>query len=79
MQKWIWKVVSRKRFGIEAFQGSDMDVQFYTRLPSVAAFYRLLEYLSPAGKRSKLVYNATAQNCVKEGSDPGNAEWRESD
>ena len=26
-----------------------------------------------------IVYNAIAQNWVKEGSDPGNAEWRESD
>ena len=30
-------------------------------------------------KLDYLVYNATAQNWVKEGSDPGNVEWRESD
>ena len=39
----------------------------------------MLEYLSLAGKRSNVVYNATAQNWVKEGSDPGNAECRGSD
>ena len=39
----------------------------------------MLEYHSPAGKKSNVVYNATAQNWMKEGSDPGNAEWRESD
>jgi len=77
----LQKEASRKRFGIEAFQESDKDVQFYTGLPSVAVFYKLLEYLSPSGKRSNIVYNATSQNWVKEGStaDPGTAEWRESD
>ena len=75
----LQKGVSRKRFGIEAFQDSDKDVHFYTSLPSATVFYQLLEYLSLAGKRSNIVYNATAQNWVKEGSDPGNAEWRESD
>ena len=73
------KGVSRKRFGIEAFQNSDKDVQFDTGLPSAAVFYLLLEYLSPVGKRSDVVYNGTAQNWMKEGSDPGNSEWRESD
>jgi len=56
-----------KHFGIEACL-SDKDIQFYTGLPSVAVFYQLLEYLSPSGKRSNVVYNATAQNWVKEGS-----------
>ena len=46
------------KFCIEAIRESDKDVQFYTGLPSVAVFYRLLEYLSPAGKRSNVVYNA---------------------
>ena len=56
------KGVSRKRFGIEALQDSDENIRFYTGLPSLAVFYRLLEYFSPAGKRSNVVYNATAQN-----------------
>ena len=73
----VRKGVSRKRLGIEAFQDSDKDVQFYTGLPSVAIFYLLLEYLSPAGKRCNVVHNATAQNLMKEGSNPGNAERRE--
>ena len=64
----LQKEVSRKHFGIEACQDSDKDVQFYTCLPSVAVFYQLLEYLSPSGKRSNVVYNATAQNWEKEGS-----------
>jgi len=74
----LQKEASRKYFGIEACQESNKDVQFYTGSPSVA---ELLEYLSPSGKRSNVVYNATAQKCMKEGSiaDPGTAEWRESD
>ena len=77
----LQKGVSRKRIGIETCQDSDKDIQFYTGLPSVSVFYQLLEYLSPSGKRSNVVYNATAQNWMKEGSaaDSGNAEWRESD
>ena len=39
----------------------------------------MLEYLSLAGKRYNVVYNATAQKWAKEGSDPGNAKWREPD
>ena len=73
------KGVSRKRFGIDAIQESDKDVHYYTGLPSTAVFYRLLEYLSPAGKQSNVVYKATAQKWIKEGMEPGNAEWREGD
>jgi len=73
------KGVSRKRFGIEAVQESDKDVHYYAGLPSTAVFFRLLEYLSPDGKRSNVVYRATAQKWIKEGMEPGDAEWREED
>ena len=48
--------VARKRFGIELFRTSDKDVHFYTGLPSAAVFDRLLEYLSPEGRRGNVVY-----------------------
>ena len=76
------KNVSRKRFGIKLVRESDKDVHFYTGLPSAAVFDRLLEYLSPDGRRSNIVYQATAKkwasDCIA-GAEPGEAKWRDSD
>ena len=75
------KNVARKRFGIELVRESDKDVHFYTGLPSAAVFDRLLEYLNPDGRRSNVVYRATAQkwasDCIR--TEPGEAKWRESE
>ena len=75
------KNVARKRFGIELVRESDKDVHFYTGLPSAAIFDRLLEYLNPDGRRSNVVYRATAQKWANEciGTEPGEAKWRESE
>ena len=45
------KGISRIRFGIGAIQESDKDVHFYSGFPCAAVFYRILEYLSPGGKK----------------------------
>lgn len=74
--------VGRKRFGIEAVRDSDKDVNFYTGLTSAAVFDRLFEYLSPDGRRSNVVYRATAQRWDSDcagGMQPGEAEWRDSE
>ena len=76
------KSVGRKRFGIEAVQDSDKDVNFYTGLPSAAVFDRLFEYLSPGGKRSNVVYRTTALRWISDcagGIQPGEAECRDSE
>ena len=71
----------RCKFCIEAIRGSDKDVHFYTGLPSATVFDKLLEYLSPEGKRSNVVYRATAKKWSDDGkeAEPGKAEWRESE
>lgn len=74
--------VARKMFGIELFQASDKGVHLYTGLPSTAVYDRLLEYLSPDGRCSNVVYRATAQSwtsaCIR-GMVPSEAEWRVSE
>ena len=49
----------------------------------VCVAYNTYDYVSPGRKRSNVVYRATAQqwmnNKIKDGLEPGEAVWRESD
>ena len=63
-----------RRFCFENIQDSDEDVLFFTGLPSASVFYHLFQYLNPDGKRSNVVYHATAQKrAQRQNVDPGNA------
>ena len=55
------KLAEIRRFCFENIQDSDEDVLFYTGLPSACVFCHLFQYLNPDGKRSNVVYRATAQ------------------
>ena len=75
------KLAELRRFCFENIQESNEDVLFYTGLPSASVFYQLFQYLSPDGKRSNVVYRATAQKWAERQNkdmDPGTASWRES-
>ena len=72
--------LERRRFCFESIEDSNDDVLFYTGLPSSSVFYQLLNYLSPDGMRSNVVYRATAQNwTTRQNSDPASASWRDTD
>ncbi|KAG0419450.1 hypothetical protein HPB47_004098, partial [Ixodes persulcatus] len=43
-------------FGIQKFQSSNVDVQFYTGLPSYAHFQELLKYVEPGNKGENIIY-----------------------
>ena len=55
----------------------------FTQDCPLQVFYQLLDYVSPGRKRSNVVYRATAQQWmndeIKDGLEPGEAAWRESD
>ena len=55
--------------------------KFCIGLPSTAVFDQLLEYLSPEGKCSNVVYHATAKKWADDFKEvePGKAEWRDSE
>ena len=76
-------LADKRRFCFANIESSERDAQFYTGLPSAEVFYQLLDYVSPGRKRPNVVYRATAQQWmndeIKDGLEPGEAAWRESD
>ena len=76
-------LADKRRFCFANIESSERDAQFYTGLPSAEVFYQLLDYVSPGRKRPNVVYCATAQQWmndeIKDGLEPGEAAWRESD
>ena len=78
------ELAERHRFCFENIQDSNDDVLFYTGLPSssVFFFYQLLNFLSPDGMRSNVLYRATAlkaSKATRQNSDPASASWRDTD
>ncbi|CAN7940578.1 unnamed protein product, partial [Ixodes pacificus] len=43
-------------FGIQKFQSSNVDVQFYTGLPSYDHFQELLKFVEPGNKGENIIY-----------------------
>lgn len=43
-------------FGIQKFQSSNVDIQFYTGLPSYAHFQELLKFVEPGNKGENIIY-----------------------
>ena len=76
------ELAERHRFRSENIQDSNDNVLFYTGLPSSSVFYQLLNFLSPDGMRSNVVFRVTAQKASKatrQNSDPTSASWRDTD